>query len=244
MAGLAQFNFASPRVWGALAANAIPVAGVLFWGWSAGALMLLYWLENVVVGVFNALRMGVSGAAQGPAAGVGALFLIAFFLFHYGMFCAVHGVFVWTMFGQGLETLARGADPFADPLGFVGHIALATPGLRAGFAAMVVWHAAMFFVFFLGRREYRETDPMTQMSRPYGRIVVLHVTIIAGGFVVLALGQPVFAVAILSALKAAMDMGGAARVAAQDGRPQQAWRAAMAQIAALRARTPPPPPQG
>ena len=35
----------------AIALNLIPVVGVLFWGWSAFALIFLYWLENLVVGV-------------------------------------------------------------------------------------------------------------------------------------------------------------------------------------------------
>ena len=34
-----------------LVANAIPVYGVWFWGWNAFALIVLYWLENVIVGV-------------------------------------------------------------------------------------------------------------------------------------------------------------------------------------------------
>ncbi|MES1203719.1 MAG: DUF6498-containing protein, partial [Pseudomonadota bacterium] len=54
------------RIIGAVLVNAIPVFGVLFGGWSAFALMLLYWLENVIIGVFNVARMIASGVAQGP----------------------------------------------------------------------------------------------------------------------------------------------------------------------------------
>ena len=34
-------------------ANALPIAGVLLLGWKVFPLVLLYWLENVVVGGFN-----------------------------------------------------------------------------------------------------------------------------------------------------------------------------------------------
>jgi hypothetical protein len=38
-----------------LAANAIPLFGVVFLGWDAFHIVLLYWAENIVIG-FNALR--------------------------------------------------------------------------------------------------------------------------------------------------------------------------------------------
>src|SRR5438128_1134261 len=40
-----------------LLANALPIAGVLLLGWTVFPLVLLYWLENVVVGGFNVARL-------------------------------------------------------------------------------------------------------------------------------------------------------------------------------------------
>ena len=40
-----------------VAANLVPLAGVLFFGWSVFATLLLFWVENVIVGGFNVLRM-------------------------------------------------------------------------------------------------------------------------------------------------------------------------------------------
>ncbi|MEJ0022031.1 MAG: DUF6498-containing protein [Alphaproteobacteria bacterium] len=94
------------RIAGALIVNLIPVLGVLFGGWSAFALLLLYWLENVVIGVFNIARMIAAGVAKGPGGIAACLFVVPFFAFHYGMFCLVHGIFVWTMFGQGFAQMA------------------------------------------------------------------------------------------------------------------------------------------
>ena len=44
------------------------------------------------------------------------------------------------------------------------------------------------------------------MAAPYGRIVILHVTIIAGAFATMALGQPIFLLVILIALKIGVDV--------------------------------------
>ena len=49
----------------AIALNLIPVIGVLFWGWSAFALIFLYWLENLVVGVRTLLSMLATAATAG-----------------------------------------------------------------------------------------------------------------------------------------------------------------------------------
>jgi Family of unknown function (DUF6498) len=197
----------------------------------------------VVIGAFNVLRIVASGLASGPAGIAASLFVVPFFTFHYGMFCLVHGVFVWTLFGQGLVQLAHINGPF-DISALVSQVLAATPGLRAGFISIVIWQALMFLVFFIGRGEYKRTDPMSQMAAPYARIVVLHITIIAGAFVVLALGQPLFAVLILALLKTAFDVFGAQWEKQNNSKTAAAWAKGRAQLAeALRKKSAPPRPE-
>lgn len=230
------------RLAGVLAVNLIPVIGVLFWGWSAGLLMLAYWLENVVIGVFNGARMIASAAASGAAGLASLIVLLPFYTVHYGMFCAVHGVFVFAMFGQGLETISGVPDPFNIPA-FAASLFAAEPTLWASLATMVGWQIVLF-VIYLYRREYRDTDPMSQMMAPYGRVVVLHMTIIFGGFVVLALGQPVFAVALLALLKTSLELGGEVFGAQQDEKRKAAWAQSRAAIEAMmKGKFVQPPPQ-
>ncbi len=231
------------RVGGILAANLIPVFGVLVWGWSAGLLMLVYWLENVVIGLFNAARMIAAGAGQGMAGLLSCLFVVPFFVVHYGGFCAVHGVFVWTMFGQGLESAAGVPDPFSAQ--FLPALFATQPGLWAALATIVIWQG-LLFVVFLASSEYRNTDPMTEMAAPYGRIIVLHVTILAGGFIVLALGQPWLGVLLLALAKTALELGGLGLGKAQTAKRKAAWATSRAAVlAALKGKTlpEPPPPQ-
>jgi hypothetical protein len=42
-----------PSVFAIIAANQLPLLGVLFWGWSVFALLLLFWPENVIIGFFQ-----------------------------------------------------------------------------------------------------------------------------------------------------------------------------------------------
>jgi hypothetical protein len=44
------------------------------------------------------------------------------------------------------------------------------------------------------------------MGRPYGRIIVLHITIIVGAIPVMVLGSPIWALVLLLILKTGVDL--------------------------------------
>ena len=61
---------------------------------------LLFWLENVIVGVLNIPRiLFATGDESASGAFFHRLFTAVFFTVHYGLFTFVHGVFVFSMFG-------------------------------------------------------------------------------------------------------------------------------------------------
>lgn len=186
-----------------LLVNLLPVFGVLFFGWSVFDVMVLFWLENVVIGLFNILRMGTRMLLMREWAG---LLLIPFFAFHYGAFCAGHGLFVFAMFGESAKLAA--IQPDMSPLG-VFRMVTALIGNQPGFLwatiGLVASHGTSFVVNFLGRGEYRTINAGDLLYAPYARIVVLHVTIILGAMAVASLGQPIYALVILIAIKTAID---------------------------------------
>ena len=94
--GIAELT--RPSVATLLIANVLPLFGVLFLGWKIFPLLVLFWLENVVVGVFNVFKMLVASPTS-PGQWVAKLGMIPFFCFHYGMFTLVHGIFVFVLFG-------------------------------------------------------------------------------------------------------------------------------------------------
>jgi hypothetical protein len=188
----------------AVAINLIPIVGVIFWGWSAFALIALYWLENIVIGVRNVLSMLASGALGGLAGIPGAIFFSAFFTVHYGMFCFGHGIFVMAMFG-GVDGEGFQGDSILDLAGAVRELMATQANLFIGFASIVLWQLVQF-ILFLVRGEAARTNPLDLMSAPYARIIVLHLTIIFGGFILLGLNQPVGGVVILALVKMAYDV--------------------------------------
>lgn len=130
------------------------------------------------------------------------LFLIPFFCFHYGMFTFVHGVFIVALFGGGMNHGAGFLNP-AMVLQIIRDNHLALP-----FAGLAVSRVISFCQNYLWRGEFRRTSVMVQMVQPYGRIVLMHVTILIGGFLVMLLHSPVAGLALLVVLKMAFDLAG------------------------------------
>ncbi len=218
-----------------IAANTIPLIGVLLFGWSVFEVVVLYWFENVVLGVINVLKMiccspdpdqinlpellaKYSGVNNGDkltkqqaqaftaspwAKHGGKLFFVPFFVVHYGLFCLVHGVFVFVLLGGG-GPFNNGANLHGGPEAFLRHD-LST-GLVIAAAALAASHLVSFFVNYLGKGEYRRTILPVLMIQPYARIVVLHIAIILGAFTILVLGSPIFLLVLLVVGKTLLDL--------------------------------------
>src|SRR5438105_3002112 len=89
-----------------VAANLVPLVGVLLFGWSLATILVLYWAESGVVGLLNIpkillargdLRVGRGDVSlalpmlDGSGGLLLRLFLSVFFLVHYGIFWLAHG---------------------------------------------------------------------------------------------------------------------------------------------------------
>jgi hypothetical protein len=252
-------------------ANVIPIVGVLFFGWSLITILVLYWLENGIVGFWNVPRIALAQgsiiprlpdmpdsaaraatrsdeeaatlqaswrrvqalrdlAASRP--GVAQLSLIpraglaVFFVIHYGMFWLVHGIVVFTLpMFSGIATGSSGSNAACNspifpepgeipsPIGEAGSCApggfgeIAWGAVLIGAAALFLSHGASFLLNYVGSSEYQRTSAPGQMGAAYGRVVVLHLTILVGGFVVAFLGAPIGALVVLVVLKTAFDLG-------------------------------------
>ena len=82
----------------------------------------------------------------------------------------------------------------------------APPEWMFAFAALFASHGVSFVLNFLLGPERQETNLKQLMSAPYGRIFVLHITIIAGGIAVIALGQPIGLLLVLVLVKLGLDV--------------------------------------
>ena len=214
-------------IWVLVAANLLPLFGVMFLGWSTFDVVFLYWMENVVIGIINVLKMitcrpsldaikekyadrfaGIPEEQQaqldkltenGSLVSIGTkIFMVPFFSFHYGFFCFVHLIFITLMLGGGGM---MGGDPF-DRMSNIS----VTLGMALSVIALFVSHLVSYFTNFLGKGEYKRTAAPILMFQPYARIVVLHIAIVFSGFFTLMLGQPIWLLILLVIGKIMLDL--------------------------------------
>jgi hypothetical protein len=213
-----------------IAANVLPLFGVLLLGWDTFSIIALYWVENVIIGAINVLKMlacnphpeeinwshmkptyrlyqvGLQSQRSGSDRGVqianqfAKLFFVPFFVVHYGLFCLVHGAILFAIFGHDSHAFGLSDEirNFTD--------VFTAERMWWCIAAIAASHLYSFCVNYIGRGEYRRTIVELQMFQPYGRIVILHIAIILGGFVSMLLGSNVAILMMLIAGKTALDL--------------------------------------
>lgn len=194
------------------AANVIPLFGAVFWDWDAFNIVLLYWAENLAVGFYNILKIAFAKVPH-PAAHLRKMFLIPFFTIHYGGFTGVHGLFVLSLFKES-EPPFHSGDRWPCFLVFVQMLlnvirqaySIMSPAMKYALTALFVSHGVSFVYNYLLKGEFASASPQKLMASPYGRIVVMHIAIIAGAFLTVAIGSPLGVLAVLIVLKTGIDV--------------------------------------
>jgi len=193
-------TYRDPVAWIILIVDLFPIWAVLTLGWGAAPLVFLYWLENVIIGAVTLAKMIATSVKEHMLGLIGVLFVGPFFVFHYGMFCFVHGVFV-SVFAN-MSAGANGPD-FPTPWGLIEEALRSGASMPTFVLAIIAVQIFLFVQDFILRGEFRETSVEKEMVKPYARVVVLHIAIFAGAFAMVALGQPMWGMLGLILLRAA-----------------------------------------
>jgi hypothetical protein len=206
-----------------IAANATPIFGVSYWGWDVFVLLVLYWMETAIIGLWTIARVAVA-----PPGSMGSLMvnghpttsssaMAAFFVVHAGIFMSLHMVFLWALFaGEWAQTIHVPRDFFT-------HMVIGTDlwiPLLLLFAAR-----GLSLLFHVLKPEAiqkleRSLHLPTSIKVPtpagaglgsivsgfYGRIILMHMTIIFSAFLVEAFGS-ITPLIIMVGLKTATDVG-------------------------------------
>lgn len=173
-------------------ANLVPVFGVLHFDWDVFYVLLLFWCENVVIGIFGILRL---------LASTGNLFLAGFFSVHYGGFMLGHLMVLFAMFSSTVE---EEKGRLTDPDRFLD--AVMNPPVLIAVLALFISHGWSFFANFLGTDERNLLTGTRAMAQPYRRMIITHIALLAGGFFLTTMGQPLPGLLLLIGMKIVMDV--------------------------------------
>lgn len=161
-----------------LIANVIPLIGVLFINWNLAQIVILYWIENIIIGLWNIPRILL--AKKSPIKS--NIILSIFFTIHYSIFCMVHGAFILHLLGK--------ADP-SITTELSASLQLITSGVIIGAITMffsIGWH---FIQTHIQTGEYKNWKNSQAMFHPYPHILIIHIAIIITGIITHLLGSPI-----------------------------------------------------
>jgi len=215
-----------PSVVEMAAMTAIPVVGVAFFGWSGIQILLIYWSENAVIGLFNLLRLGLSK----PVYESRADYLAAhpWILQHYPVseevwrkahdwrvsrypsykeffipaFLGHYTFFLWTH-AFLLATLVAKTPAHAWWRMFEAEWSL---GMALAIASLLVTHGYRFWNEDLQGRTYTRSCPFLTTIFPYRRLLILHLALLLGGLAIAFFSLPALLAVLLILLKSAFDM--------------------------------------
>ena len=165
--------------------NCIPLIGVLFFGWDVSTILILYWSENVIIGFYNIIKMALARGEVKPKQISERLFLIGFFIVHFGIFTFGHAAFVFSFFGTD-NPLFKSLLPALLPL--------------------FISHGISMFVHFIKTKEYERVSFDSLFFQPYRRVIVMHLTIVFGAWVAVAFQLPSLVLVVLIFLKITVDI--------------------------------------
>lgn len=193
--------------------NLFPLYAVLHGQWDAGLLIVLYWAENLIIGFYSLLKILLAQGTLGAL--IGNLFMGFFFCLHYGGFVGVHGMFLIEFVPLSEDKLEMSNLTWPGHLVFLEMLmrvvkylfAHMTPMMELAFLVLFISHGISFVFNYLLRQEFRYTTARNMMASPYGRIVVMHITLIVGGAFAAGMGSPIPLLVVIVLMKIGMDVG-------------------------------------
>jgi hypothetical protein len=197
-----------------IVANIYPLIGVLFFGWTPGSILFLYWFETLIVGFFNVLKMIFAQGSELPEKAKDTIdaavpinertyyyvnqalkfVMIPFFIIHFGGFSLGHGIFVFSLVNNRLGGTAGLS------------LQEVTTEILGGVAMLFISHLLSFYINFIGKGEYKNATVNQLFSQPYARVVIMHLTLIFGMMLTMTLGSPFFMIALFVVLKMVADV--------------------------------------
>lgn len=199
----------NPTFYPLIGHNLFPIFGVLYFGWHAEVIILLFIAETIIIGLVNVPKMLIArgemttndNKSELPSF-AGKLFMAGFFFVHYNIF----------NYAQ-ITIIASNVIPksFVNPsegtiFSFFNFL-FDSKEIIAALLIILGVHLFNFFNDFIIKEEYKTTSPLFLMFFPYLRIFVQQFVGIFGGMLILLLNLPIVMLILLQLLKLASELG-------------------------------------
>ena len=165
----------------------------------AYAVLFGYFLETIVIGIFNCFKMYSCYKHNDKTAKVFGLIL--FFIFHYGFFIAVQSVFLFAFFSFDGNSFVK--EPFHLIENF--DAVLRLEGMPLIISVLFVSQLIKYIFDFQIPKKYNTYKVKDIMFKPYLRIIIQQFTVLLAGFFIIFSGGSLAAALLLILLRAIID---------------------------------------
>lgn len=200
-----------------VAANLLPIYGVLAWHWSLFPILLLFWMETLVVGAMSALRILFAYP------GSWIMWLVKFFCFPfislflipYAILVIVLGMIVIVVFAS--ETVRLAPESVLFPaVGADWRLTLEEAirvlrsrldaGILLGITGLAASHLFSFIWYYLVKAECNRATLGQLVLQPIARVWLMSFALTLGAFGVQRLDAPLWLLVPLIGVKTAIDL--------------------------------------
>lgn len=195
-----------------IAANAVPIIGVVYFKWQVLHILPFYWSENLAIGFYTVLKM-VFMKVKDPAENRQKLYMVPSFVLLYCCYTMIFVVMFCTIIFLPLLGAAGGwiiLLPFALPEMIEKMVPNITKIIPGKFLIVVlVWfisHGVSFAVNYLHKGEYSRTNLQALMFQPYRRVFIMHIVVLIGGIILQFIFFQNAFIVVLIGLKTLIDI--------------------------------------
>lgn len=188
------------RMVGIMVASLLPLAGVIFFNWDLKSVMLIYWLESLISGAFVALKLYIRPPWH-PGLLFARIFVLSFYLLFWLGFVVAHLLVILVLFHPG------GPEAFEFPDRFEAFITMVfAEWMLLPAAILLLTYGWQFIRDWLLAAGWQRVSELRLLGGLLGRVIVIHIILVVGGYVVLTFGQPLILLFMLIAAKLGMDL--------------------------------------
>lgn len=149
-----------------IAANLVPIIGIMVFDWDLFTVLFLYWAESAIVGGLALISIPIVTGIN-----AGSLFLMLFFTAHFGMFMGVHLIVL-------VAVTAAVIPAIQGTLGsIITTFTTSSSIILFALIALTISHAYEHVNATMPRLRASENPAKQCMALPYGRVVAMHLTI-------------------------------------------------------------------
>lgn len=187
-------------------ASAIYLLALLFFGKaSAMSILFVYFLETLVVGFFNVLKIFCTisfGAKEKSNSGTARYGLILFFIIHYGFFVAIQSIFGFALFGIKDKSLIKEPFYLIENYGTI----LSLEEVKYALPAIIFSYLGKFLNDFLANKKYNYFTAKEILFSPYLRIFIQQFVVLISFFFIVFSDAGAIAAILLIVFRLLVDL--------------------------------------